>query len=197
MGKLKALYSSKWFISIPVYMVFVLYLSMGTKLVYDSYITYINSNLVLNDTSKSAVDTVEDDCVSLTDGSIVSTSDIVEYVQVFKGIGQYYIPEGYLTVEVEPINSIIYLIFNTLIFSVVYFASSRSNLRVKYLYLVKSGLVVGVLSNVLIGFVEVFNKHSSILAEVGEGNRYFQLWMIIVQVWLLSLLIIKKDFKNK
>lgn len=83
-------------------LIFLYWLVSGLTLQANSAIISYNSNKVLNDSTKVKVEHInEDNMVFLENGDKYKNNDIKEYIKVSNGIGTYYIPDGYMTVEIS------------------------------------------------------------------------------------------------
>lgn len=83
-------------------LIFLYWLVSGLTLQTNSAVVAYNSAKVSSDDTKVKVEHInEDNTVFLEDGSKYLDSDIREYIKVVEGTGTYYIPEGYMTVEVS------------------------------------------------------------------------------------------------
>lgn len=83
-------------------LIFLYWLVSGLTLQTNSAVIAYNSAKVSSDDTKVKVEHInEDNTVFLEDGSKYLDSDIREYIKVVEGTGTYYIPEGYMTVEVS------------------------------------------------------------------------------------------------
>lgn len=83
-------------------LIFLYWLVSGLTLQTNSAVIAYNSAKVSSDDTKVKVEHInEDNTVFIEDGSKYLDSDIREYIKVVEGTGTYYVPEGYMTVEVS------------------------------------------------------------------------------------------------
>lgn len=83
-------------------LIFLYWLVSGLTLQANSAIISYNSNKISKDNTKVKVEHInENNTVFLENGDKYKDDDIKEYIKVSKGIGTYYVPEGYMTVEVS------------------------------------------------------------------------------------------------
>lgn len=83
-------------------LIFLYWLVSGLTLQANSAIISYNSIKISNDNTKVKVEHInEDNTVFLENGDKYKDDDIKEYIKVSNGIGTYYVPEGYMTVEVS------------------------------------------------------------------------------------------------
>lgn len=88
-------------------LIFLYWLVSGLTLQTNSAVIAYNSAKVSSDDTKVKVEHInEDNTVFLENGSRYVDSDIKEYIKVAEGTGTYYIPEGYMTVEVSKRDSL-------------------------------------------------------------------------------------------